>query len=667
MDSSSNASERSATEVRMGGRGVECERRPQWRLLQDAAAPAPAARTDGGRGPRAHARDSSGGTAGPAEPATRGSGARARGAPRLAGLRMPGTSYRHGIPQFLADPGGGLADLAPARPGAAGLRHPGRELPAHGPPLPDRHARLAGAGGEPVSALTEDRLRSLLAWVVIVLLAVPVGGALWLGVIQGESPCILCWAQRTSMVLIALVALFVVRYGPRPRYLGMVVLLAAWGTFMGLRHSALHLARDVGQGFSGAILGAHTYVWSWVIHWIVLLVVGVLLLLLRGSLRAADTPRPATVSRAGRFAMGLLVVIAGANAVQAFASTGPPPFIGQGDPIRLSLNPGHWVWSLGELEGSVSWRGSWTIPQPDPAAVEADPDPAHGPLAGLPVLGIQGWVPIRYDGFTGRLTDFAYATGGANLALAVTDDFGVYLLDGTLSRVLHRVVLGQGFSIDLSPLAGAVFVGDTLAVVATNKSYVLLRPDSAADPAAQWRFFRESDGGVAELRRARFATVRARQQYVLSLAYDPSARELLTVSVPSPRHRRLVVSRFDRDDLLLSSEFEPRLGKGLTLAPERTLAEYLVTGATVVDGRLFAISAAYSTLLAIDLQTKALVAAWAVPGLDRPVGVTARGNELLVAQADGRVAVLELPAAPGSATPAPCPPPAGRAPAQPRP
>ena len=72
-------------------------------------------------------------------------------------------------------------------------------------------------------------------------------------------------------------------------------------------------------------------------------------------------------------------------------------------------------------------------------------------------------------------------------------------------------------------------------------------------------------GGVTELGRGRFATVRARQMYALSLAFDPAAQELITVSVPNPRHRHLVVSRFARTDILLSSEFVPRLAAGLAL------------------------------------------------------------------------------------------------------
>ena len=487
--------------------------------------------------------------------------------------------------------------------------------------------------------LSEERLRAILAWVVIVLVGGPVTGAVLLGVLHGDSPCILCWAERTSMVLIALVALFVIRYGPRPRYVGMVVLLGAWGVFMAVRHSALHLARDVGQGFSAPILGAHTYVWAGFIHLTVLAVIGVLLLFLR---RITPTDAAQAPGRVGRFAMGLFVVVVAANALQAFASTGPPPWFGQGDPVRLSLNPRNWVWSFEELDPPhISLRGSWTIPRPDARAV--DPDPAHGPLANLPALTVSGWERVGAP-LTGTLSGFARDSASGRY-LAVADQYGVYLLDSTLTRVLHKVVLDPGFSVDLTPLAGAAFLGgDTLAVVATNKSWALLKPDPRADAGAEWRHFLETDGQVSELDLGRFATVRARQMYVLSLAFDPAARELVTVSVPDPRHHQLVVSRFARSDMMLSSEFEPRLAAGLTLSgPKRTLADYMVTGATVAGGRLYAISAAYSTLLVIDLKEKIVQAAYSVPGLQRPVGLAVRGSHLLVAQADGRIAVLARP------------------------
>jgi len=493
-----------------------------------------------------------------------------------------------------------------------------------------------------VSALTEARLRAILAWVVIVLVSGPVAGAVFLGALHGDSPCILCWAQRTSMVLIALVGLFVIRYGPRPRYVGMVVLLGVFGQYMALRHSGLHLARDIGQGFSAAVFGAHTYSWSWFVHVAALAVIGVLLLFLR---EVAGAEQPHETRGASRFAFGLFLVVVGANALQAFVSTGPPPFMGQSDPVRLSLNPKHWVWSMDELTSPapISLRGSWTVPQPEVTAAAADPASARGPLANLPTLAVSGWERVGVP-LEGTLRGLARDSATGRY-LAVTEGYGVFLLDSTTAQVLHHVALDGGFSIDLTPLTGAAFLGDTLAVVGTNKSWVLLRPDAKADAGEMWRRFRATDGGVSELGRGRFATVRARLQYVLSLAFDPAAQELITVSVPSERQKRLVVSRFARRDRMLSSEFVPRLGAGLAASGEhRSLAEYVVTGAAVAAGRLYAISAAYSTLLVIDLQARTVQAAYAVPGLQHPVGVAVRGSQVLVAQADGRIAVLERPA-----------------------
>lgn len=490
-----------------------------------------------------------------------------------------------------------------------------------------------------MSGIHESRLRTVLAWAVIALTVGPVGVAVVLGIAFGESPCILCWSQRISMVLIALAGLFVLRYGPRPRYLGTVVLLGAGGVYMALRHSALHLSRDVGQGFAASFFGAHTYAWSWFVHWVVLVVLAVLLLLLRDDTVERGT-RP--LGRLGGFALALFFAVVAANAVQAFVSTGPPPFAGQSDPVRFSWNPTRWVWVRPErIFGPVSLRGAWDVPLPDPAFVEVDADPAHGPLVDVPLLPVLGWEAVGAE-LNGWLTDLArdQATGRF---LAVTDRFGVYVLDADLARVEHRVVLDRYFAVDIGPLAGATLVGDTLVIGTVSKSHLLLRPDPEADEAFEWRSFLETSGGVRELRRSRFATVRARQQYVLSLAFDEGAREFVTVSVPSLRQRRLVVSRFDASDFTLSSEFVPRLGPELTLGEDRALAEYVITGAVAVDGTLYAISAAYSTLLAVDLTTRTVVGAWAVPGLDQPVGVAVRGDELLIAQADGRIAVVPRP------------------------
>jgi hypothetical protein len=250
------------------------------------------------------------------------------------------------------------------------------------------------------------------------------------------------------------------------------------------------------------------------------------------------------------------------------------------------------------------------------------------------------WLKVAAP-YEGSLNGFA--RDGATGRLAVTTDrFGVLVLDSAAGRVVHQVVIDPGFSVDLTPLAGVAFLGgDTLAVVATNKSWVLLVADPRADAEAEWRHFLSSSGDVRELAVTRFQTVRARQMYVRSLAFDPGARELITVTVPSPRQRRMVVSRFARGDRLLSSEFEPRVAGSLTPRDSsRSVAEYVVTGAAV-DGRtLYAISAAWSTLLVINLDTRMLDAAYTIAGLSQPVGIAARGSELLIAQRDGRIAVV---------------------------
>ena len=117
--------------------------------------------------------------------------------------------------------------------------------------------------------MRRDALYTILALAVLALAVVPIGIAVFvLGFVYGDSPCVMCWEQRIGMALIALIGLFILRYGPKPKYIGVAVLVGAWGVFMGLRHTGMHAARDVGQGFSTEILGAHTYTWAVLIYWV---------------------------------------------------------------------------------------------------------------------------------------------------------------------------------------------------------------------------------------------------------------------------------------------------------------------------------------------------------------------------------------------------------------
>lgn len=490
-------------------------------------------------------------------------------------------------------------------------------------------------------AAKREMVFTITALAVLFLTAVPVGTAVfYLGFVRGDSPCVMCWEQRIGMILIALTGLFVLRYGPRPKYVGMAVLIAGYGMLMSLRHVGMHGARDVGQGFSLEIMGAHTYTWALFSYWICVLAMGTLLLLVRPVHLANDVRSLNMLERITGWAF--VVVVAG-NIVQAFASTGLPPFMGQSDPIRFSFNPRHWHWSLEEWRPpiKVAFRGRWAVRKPDVTAAVADP--ATGPLGVLPELTIKARKPMGLL-LDRAPTDLAY--DAVTDRFLITTDAGIYLADAALAKVKYRTIVDIGFSVDLGRFAGAAFLdkGELIAV-GENKSYVVLKPNEKANADSNFRYFLESRDQFDEVTRSRFGTVRARMLYIMSAAYDAASNSIYTITVPNNLVKRMVVSRFDRRDMTLSEEFVPMLdgSAGLALGEDRSLGEYMITGAAVVDGWLYAISAAHSTLLTLNLATHHIVAAHVVPGLLNPVGLAARGGDLYLLGTDGTVTVVARP------------------------
>jgi disulfide bond formation protein DsbB len=487
---------------------------------------------------------------------------------------------------------------------------------------------------------TRNALYTPLTLAVLGLVVGPIGIAVFvLGFGLGDSPCVLCWAQRTGMVLIALTGLFVIRFGPRPRYIGLAVFLASFGIYMGLRHSSLHLWRDVGQGFSAEIFGAHTYTWSMFIYWVCVVMVGALLLMLKDGEAAGEARRLRPLERV---TLWLFLVAAAGNAVQAFASTGPPPYMGQSDPVRFSFNPRNWVWSLEEWAPSpVSLRGRWAIEKPDVAL--ATIDPAASPLANVPVLPAARRANIALP-LDGPITDLAYDAAGDRFL--VTTEKGIHVTDGSFGRVLRHTIVDTGFSVDLARFAAGAFLGsDTVIAVSENKSYVVLRENDKADAAANYRYFLASFDKFDEVSRSRLTTVRAKMMYVMSAAFDPATNSVFTVTVPNARMKRLVVSRFDRGDMTLSEEFTPVLApaSGLEFKTEKgSLDSFYVSGAAFAGGRLYVISAAFGTLLTIDPQARTVVAAHAIPGLERPVGLAIKGSEAFIVDAAGGLTIVPL-------------------------
>jgi disulfide bond formation protein DsbB len=464
-----------------------------------------------------------------------------------------------------------------------------------------------------------------LAAAVLFLTLVPLGTSVFvLGFFHGDSPCILCWAQRIGMALVALVGLFILRYGPKPKYVGLGVLVSAYGVFMAIRHSSLHLARDVGQGFAIEMLGAHTYIWSFAVFWVCLIVMALMLMKVPVEDLRSATPRPLRAIDTAAV-VSFLVVTAG-TIVQAFASTGPPPYTGQSDPVRFSFNPRHWVWSLEEYHSApMSLRGRWAIEKPDVASV--DPSPIAGLAEARPAeirtldLGLRGTpTGLDYDAASDRFL--------------LTTEHGVYLLDGDLRTVLRYTVVDPLFAVDLGRFAGAVFLGDgRLQAVTENKSFVVLRETGRPDADRNYRFFLESPNAFEEVSRSRFATLRAKMMYVMSAAFDPATNSIVTITVPNARNSRPVISRFSAADMQISEEFLPTLDG-------KPLEGVYVTGAAVSASRLYAISAAHSTLLTIDLGSRSVVARQSVSGIAQPTGLAIKGTDLYIVTRAGGLAIV---------------------------
>jgi disulfide bond formation protein DsbB len=489
--------------------------------------------------------------------------------------------------------------------------------------------------------MSRSPLYTVLAAAVLFLILVPLGTSVFiLGFIHGDSPCILCWAQRIGMSLVALIGLFILRYGPKPTYVGLGVLVGGWGMFMAVRHSSLHLARDIGQGFAIQMLGAHTYVWSFAVFFVCVLVMA--LMLIEVPVEDLQPGPPRTLRRIDRLAtITFLAVIAG-TIVQAFASTGPPPFVGQSDPVRFSFNPSTWVWSLDEFRGPapISLRGRWAVELPDVTTLDATPSAALGTL---PQLNAAEPRTLRFA-VNGTPTGLAYDAASDRFLL--TTEHGVYLADGTLQNALRYTIVDPLFSVDLGRFADAAFLeGGRLLAVTENKSYVILKPSDTADAKANYRYFLESPAAFEEVTRSRFATMRAKMMYVMAAAVDPASHAIYTVAVPNAKTKRWVVSRFDPKDRLLSEEFVPSVAPSLMTAKEGTnpLDEFYVTAATIADGRLYALSAAHSTLLTIDLASHAVVAAHTIVGISQPTGMALKDGRLVIVSRDGSVGSVNKP------------------------
>ncbi|MBW3163753.1 disulfide bond formation protein B [Ferrimonas balearica] len=473
--------------------------------------------------------------------------------------------------------------------------------------------------------LNDVMMNRIVALASLALIALPVGIAcIILGFGMGDNPCALCWQERTAMVLVSLIALFITRYGLKPKYIGLLLLTAIYGLFAGYRHSSAHILRDIGQGFGPAIFGVHTYVWVMVVFLVVLLFAGVLLLLQGDKLvQWTEKTRWEGLNKA---AANVFLVVIAFNIVQAFSQTGPAPFLGQGDPVRMSFNPQNIIWSAGKWDGlsKVSLRGAYSIAKPD--FTDMPTNDATRAAADTTIEAVKSvTLPAEIEG---AVTGISY-NPNSQLFAVVTNKNWVAFLNQDLTQVLAKAKIDPNFSVEISNLAGVTFDSDnSVLVTADHKSFARVAYDPQAKLADYYANFFEGTDGITEFKRGRFETARAKYNYVGSAGFDAANNEYLMVTLPDVKRNNFVLVRLSGADFKLNSE------RVLSID---TQALPMVTGVVLSGDELVMLSQSGQQLLTADAATGAVHGAINLAEAGNLQALTEQDNHLLVVDAaEGR-------------------------------
>ncbi|MGQ0286714.1 disulfide bond formation protein B [Pasteurellaceae bacterium 22721_9_1] len=482
--------------------------------------------------------------------------------------------------------------------------------------------------------MNERIFNSILTLCALVIAAVLGGASFYLGFIAKESPCILCWAHRMLMIGVSMFAFLIVRYGPKPKYIGWIIFIGVFGMFAGFRHSAGSFAWDIHQGWWDEILGAHTYTWPIVIQAVVLLFTALIFLFSKNLYGfVSQTYKP--LSSLTKAVMLLFMVVLGGNMVQAFMSTGLPPNIGVGNPKRLSFDPEYWYWttdSWKRLERPTSLRNAWDVEQPDlpsqPSKLALTSDVSSAPLNSTNKLNISNKITIEAD-LNAPATDFSF--NGKDQYFVATEKWGMYLFDKDLSEVKHFSVLDY-----LNGANGRVPVGSTFfnenefGVLGWNKIFVFLKQDSTRSKREGFPSFIEGLQNYVVTARGAYNTIRSRMFHVLSMAYSPESNSVYTITVPNVKKQALIVSRFDKNDNLLSEEFTPTIGPDILQKEGKNIGEYYITGLTSYKGDLYAVSKQFSQILRINPNTKQITHVYEFSGIENPQGITFNSEQMQI-------------------------------------
>ncbi|EAK8022682.1 disulfide bond formation protein B [Campylobacter coli] len=458
-----------------------------------------------------------------------------------------------------------------------------------------------------------------LAGFLIILLPVGIANFVF-GYMWGDSPCTLCWGQREAMIFIGVIALFIVRYGMKGKYLAALLIMTAVGLYQSFAHFGNHAHRDLDQGFGLAVFGIHTYFWAEVVFWAVVLLLGVMFAFAPkfGSFDKelnGEKFRKFTKFSFAAFLISTLIVAS--NVFQAFVSTGIPPYVGQGDPVRFSLNPKYIIWSTGGWNGlwqNISFLGKRDVKAPDyafaPASeklgIKFDNNTNNSPFAEIDdELKIINEQTINFDKAINTL-DYI------NDEFVASSKWDVAFLDNNFSTK-EGFELDPYFSATIDPIIGIIpYKENKFLLMGSNKSFLRFAKNPNADEALQYADFVKGndqfEGQGKDLGRGRLDTVRAKFNHVASMTTDDHYLYLATV--PNNKDSKtFVISKISLKDLVLSAEFTPKA----ELKEGKTLGDLYITSMAFKDDEIYALSKNHNVIAIIDPTKEEVVKTIAFP------------------------------------------------------
>lgn len=458
-----------------------------------------------------------------------------------------------------------------------------------------------------------------LAGFLIILLPVGIANFVF-GYMWGDSPCTLCWGQREAMIFIGVMALFIVRYGMKGKYLAALLIMTAVGLYQSFAHYGNHAHRDLDQGFGLAVFGIHTYFWAEVVFWAVVLLLGVMFAFAPkfGSFdKELNGEKFRKFTKFSFAAVLISTLIVASNVFQAFVSTGIPPYVGQGDPVRFSLNPKYIIWSTGGWNGlwqNISFLGKRDVKAPDyafaPASeklgIKFDNDTNNSPFAEIDdELKIIDEQTINFDKAINTL-DYI------NDEFVASSKWNVAFLDNNFSTK-EGFELDPYFSATIDPIIGIIpYKENKFLLMGSNKSFLRFAKNPNADEALQYADFVKGndqfEGQGKDLGRGRLDTVRAKFNHVASMTTDD--RYLYLATVPNNKDSKtFVISKISLKDLVLSAEFTPKA----ELKEGKTLGDLYITSMAFKDDEIYALSKNHNVIAIIDPTKEEVVKTIAFP------------------------------------------------------